>query len=346
MIDSSASSVRLHVGKTGLVSFAGHEHEVVARSVEGEVDADFEDLSRSAVEVVVDASSLTVRAEGEPEGDPPQIEQAMKGRQVLDAKRFPDIRFRSQQVTAKGLSPGSYQLTVAGGTPPFTWSIASGSLPSGLNLNAQTALLSGTPTTAGSSTFTAQVTDAASRTAQKSLAITVAPSTMLPLKLNLAATIQAVKGEPFTYQPEATGGTPPYTWSITAGALPAELALNAGTGAVTGTPAVSGDFNVTLTVRDQRNQSANGSTQIKVTEPQPAPVISKVKYKTSKRKLTVTGERLDANAALFIDGAQVSARFDSGTLIAKPLALAPGTHEIRVVNPGGVSSQPYSLTIE
>ena len=96
MIDSSASSVRLHVGKTGLVSFAGHEHEVVARSVEGEVDADFEDLSRSAVEVVVDASSLTVRAEGEPEGDPPQIEQAMKGRQVLDAKRFPDIRFRSQ----------------------------------------------------------------------------------------------------------------------------------------------------------------------------------------------------------------------------------------------------------
>ena len=113
-IDSSASSVRLHVGKTGLGSFAGHEHEVVARSVEGEVDADFEDLSRSSVEVVVNARSLTVSAEGEPEGDPPQVEQAMKGRQVLDAARFPDIRFRSQQVTGKGLSPDSYELTVAG----------------------------------------------------------------------------------------------------------------------------------------------------------------------------------------------------------------------------------------
>jgi Putative Ig domain./Matrixin. len=240
----------------------------------------------------------------------------------------------------------TYQLTVAGGTPPFTWSIVSGSLPSGLNLNAQTGLLSGTPATAGSSTFTAQVTDAASRTAQKSLSITVAPSTMLPLKLNLAAAIQAVKGEPFTYQPEATGGTPPYIWSITAGALPVELALNAGTGAVTGTPSASGDFNVTLTVRDQRNESATGSTQIKVAEPQPVPVISKVKYKSGKRKLTVIGERLDANAALFVDGGQVSARFDSGVLIAKPLALASGTHEIRIVNPGGVSSQPYSLTVE
>jgi hypothetical protein len=240
----------------------------------------------------------------------------------------------------------SYPLTVAGGTPPYIWSITSGSLPSGLNLDSQTGLLSGTPATAGSATFTTQVTDAASRTAQKSLSITVAPSTTLPLKLNLAATIQAVKGEPFTYQPEATGGTPPYIWSITAGALPAELALNAGTGAVTGTPSVSGDFNVTLTVRDQRNESATGSMQIKVTEPQPAPVISKVKYKAGKRKLTVNGERIDANAALFIDGAQVAAHFDSGTLIAKPLALASGTHEIRVVNPGGVSSQPYSLTIE
>jgi hypothetical protein len=240
----------------------------------------------------------------------------------------------------------SNQLIVTGGTPPYTWSIVNGALPSGLILNSQTGLISGTPVTAGSSTFTAQVTDAVSRTAQKALSITVAPSGTLPLKLNLAATIQAVKGEPFTYQPEATGGTPPYTWSITAGELPAGLTLNTGTGAVTGTASASGDFTVTLTVRDQHNENVAGSIIIKVAEPQPVPVISKVKYKSGKRKLTVSGERIDANATLFIDGAQVPARFDAGVLIAKPVTLASGTHEIRVVNLGGVSSQPYSLTIE
>ena len=113
-IDSSASSLRIHVGKTGIGSFAGHEHEVVARSVQGEVEIDSVDLSRSSVELSIDARSLTVNAEGEPEGDAAKVEQAMKGSHVLDAARFPDIRFRSQQVTVKELSPGSYELTVSG----------------------------------------------------------------------------------------------------------------------------------------------------------------------------------------------------------------------------------------
>jgi hypothetical protein len=243
-------------------------------------------------------------------------------------------------------SPFSYQLTVAGGTPPYVWSIASGSLPSGLGLDSRSGLISGTPAAVGTATFTAQVTDSASHAAQKPFSITVAPAPALPLRLNVAASLQAVKGTPFTYQPEATGGTSPYTWAITAGALPAGLALNGGSGALSGTPSASGDFSVTITVRDQRNQSAAGSLQIKVTEPEPAPVITKVKYKAGKRQLVVNGDRIDPNATLLVDGMQVSARFDAGALIAKPVPLTSGTHEIRVVNPSGVSSLIYSLTVE
>jgi hypothetical protein len=47
---------------------------------------------------------------------------------------------------------------------------------------------------------------------------------------------------------------------------------------------------------------------------------------------------------LVVDGVTVSANFLADRLIAKPIELASGTHEIRIVNPGGVSSPPFSLT--
>jgi hypothetical protein len=53
----------------------------------------------------------------------------------------------------------SDQLTVTGGTSPFTWSVSAGTLPPGLTLSASGGLLSGTPTTADSYTFTVKVTD-------------------------------------------------------------------------------------------------------------------------------------------------------------------------------------------
>ena len=242
-------------------------------------------------------------------------------------------------------SPFSYQLTVAGGTQPYNWSIAGGSLPAGLGLDSRSGLVSGTPTTVGIAAFTAQVTDSESRVAQRQVSITVAAAPALPLRLTVAALLQAIKGTHFNYQPEAMGGTPPYIWSITAGSLPPGLALNNSSGVLSGTSSVSGDFSLSLTVRDQRNQTATGSVQIRVSEPEPAPVITRVKYKVGKRRLVVLGDRIDANAILLVDGIQVSARFDAGVLIAKPVPLASGTHEIRVVNPSGVSSQNYILTI-
>jgi hypothetical protein len=53
----------------------------------------------------------------------------------------------------------SAQLRASGGTSPYTWSIVEGSLPPGLELNASTGEITGTPTEAGSFTLTVQVTD-------------------------------------------------------------------------------------------------------------------------------------------------------------------------------------------
>ena len=93
-------------------------------------------------------------------------------------------------------------LAVTGGTGPFTWSVASGSLPAGVTLSTATGTLSGTPTTVGLSTFTVQVTDADGLTATQSLNITVAVG---PLVISASADTSAA----------VQGGTVHYTITIT-----------------------------------------------------------------------------------------------------------------------------------
>jgi hypothetical protein len=66
-------------------------------------------------------------------------------------------------------------LTGTGGTMPYVWSLAAGSVPPGLNLAASTGVISGKATTLGTFAFTVRVTDSQSpaATATKALSITV-----------------------------------------------------------------------------------------------------------------------------------------------------------------------------
>ena len=66
----------------------------------------------------------------------------------------------------------SQTLTATYGTTPYTWSISSGALPAGLSLSSA-GVISGTPTTAGTSNFTVQVADSVGGTATKDLSITI-----------------------------------------------------------------------------------------------------------------------------------------------------------------------------
>jgi hypothetical protein len=59
---------------------------------------------------------------------------------------------------------------------------------------------------------------------------------------------------------QAVGGTAPYTWSLSAGNLPAGVTLNGATGEISGTPTDKGVFNVTVQVTDKANP-ANTDTQ-------------------------------------------------------------------------------------
>ncbi|MGA2261806.1 MAG: kelch repeat-containing protein, partial [Acidobacteriota bacterium] len=64
-------------------------------------------------------------------------------------------------------------LLAAGGPSPFTWSVVAGTLPTGLSLDPNTGIISGSPTAPGNYTFTVQVTDAASNVSTRSMIIAV-----------------------------------------------------------------------------------------------------------------------------------------------------------------------------
>ena len=154
----------------------------------------------------------------------------------------------------------SYGLTATGGTGTLTGSVSSGSLPPGLSLNPATGLLSGTPTTSGSYTFTAKVTDTFGGTATKTVTVVI---TAVPSLANPApATGQA--GVAYSNGLAVTGGTGPYTWSVSSGSLPPGLSLNPTTGVISGTPTSVGLYTFTVQVTDSFGLTATQTLSMSV----------------------------------------------------------------------------------
>jgi len=159
-------------------------------------------------------------------------------------------------ITTSSLPPGtvlqSYTatLTAAGGTGTQTWDLASGSLPLGLTLSSA-GVITGTPALAGTSspTFRVQDSGAPQQTATKQLSMTI----NLPTAPNITTTTLPAGSLTVAYNQtvSATGGIGTLVWSVTGGALPPGLTLNASTGNISGTPTSMGAFPFTVRVTDQ-----------------------------------------------------------------------------------------------
>ena len=176
-------------------------------------------------------------------------------------------------------APYSQSLLASGGTSPYTFSVSSGTLPPGLTLSssgASSALLAGTLTTPGNFTFTVTTTDAAGCFVSRVYSIVVGPAACPTILLSPATLPAAIAGTPYSQNLNASGGTSPYTFSVSSGTLPPGLSL-APTGpasaSISGTPLSAGSSNFTIRATDALGCSASLVYALTVNIPA-CPIIS------------------------------------------------------------------------
>ncbi|QNU15842.1 putative Ig domain-containing protein [Thermomonas sp. XSG] len=137
----------------------------------------------------------------------------------------------------------------SGGIAPYAYAVSAGALPAGISLDAATGALSGTPTVAGSFSFSVTATDSTTGTAGTitqayTLEVSAPTITLTPDTLPAGTYMVA-----YTQQMSAAGGTAPYQYAVTAGALPAGITLSQA-GQLSGSPSVTGAFGFTVTATD------------------------------------------------------------------------------------------------
>jgi uncharacterized protein YhjY with autotransporter beta-barrel domain len=159
----------------------------------------------------------------------------------------------SLTINPASLPPGTQGVAYAqgvnatGGTAPYTFAISAGALPAGLSLNTGTGAITGTPTAGGTANFTIRGTDSLGNTGTRPYALTIGTAS---LTVNPASLPNTSQGLAYAQTISSTGGTGPYTFAVSAGALPAGLALNSATGAITGSPTASGAASFTVRATD------------------------------------------------------------------------------------------------
>jgi hypothetical protein len=172
----------------------------------------------------------------------------------------------------------SQNILTNGGTLPITWSVTANTLPPGLTLqgNASGAgVVSGTPTAYGSYTFTVTATDSSTPQQSVNQQLTIVINNV-PLSITTTSLPGAVVNTAYNEPLDASGGTPPYTWTVAAGSsLPAWLTLS-GSGTnwkLSGTPTAGGTSNFSLTVTDSSTPTPQSKTEalsITITATSPA----------------------------------------------------------------------------
>ncbi|MFW5692403.1 MAG: putative Ig domain-containing protein [Chloroflexota bacterium] len=240
-------------------------------------------------------------------------------------------------------------ITAAGGNAPYSYSITSGALPAGLTLNNGT--ISGTPAVSGSFGFTVQVADSTTPAGSTSeiYTLNIAPPTLAISPATLPA---ATAAQAYSQVLSASGGNAPYTFAISAGALPAGLTLNGST--IEGTPTVSGSFTFTVQVTD--STTPIGSDERVYTLDIAPPILSlnptALPSGTAAQAYSASFSAADGNAPYTYEitsGAlPAGLTLDNGTISGTPVGRGTFTFTVQATDsttPSATTTRSYELTI-
>jgi YVTN family beta-propeller protein len=146
---------------------------------------------------------------------------------------------------------------IASGFPAARFAV-SGAPPAGLALNPATGVLSGTPTTAAPSTFTVTATNSAGSDS-KAFTVTVVPPVPAAPSITTSGLEGGTLGIAYS-SPIVAWSFPAATFTVSSGAMPVGLALNAATGVVSGTPTYVGSATFTVTATNSLGSDSKAFT--------------------------------------------------------------------------------------
>ena len=237
--------------------------------------------------------------------------------------------------------PYAGQISASGGTAPYT--LSGSGLPDGLSLSLSGGI-SGTPGTAGKFAITATATDSKGVTGKGTFGLTITPA---DLSIVTGSLPDGVVGVAYSAGLAASGGLPPYTWTVSG--LPDGLSATGP--AIGGTPTMAGKFTVNVTVKDSAQGSVAQSKSYSLTIAPATLVIT-----TASAPNGTVGTGYSANFAAtggiapytfsatgLPAGLSISA---AGAITGTPTAAGAATIAVTVKDAAGsAASKPFAVTI-
>jgi hypothetical protein len=256
-----------------------------------------------------------------------------------------DVLFTSNAAAvAPSITTQPASQTLTAGQTAFFSVAATGTAPLSYQWKKNGAIVNGATsssyTTAATTTsdngvqFTAVVSNGAGSTTSNPATLRVNAVTP-PLQIMTSQLSGGTLTVAYTATLGATGGSAPYSWSLSNGILPTGLLL-ASSGPISGTPTVAGTFSFTAQVKDAAGRTASANLSIKITAPAPTVAItSPANGATVSGTVSVTGTASDT---VTLSSVQVSV--DSGSF-----STASGTSNWTFsFNAGSLSNGPHTLT--